>query len=126
MAKISVRLVDRGTIYQDTMEGVSIVGDKVVEVNLNQRITSAIRGGLLEKVETSKTPTKAELAAAKKAEEEAAKKAQDDDAAALAELEKVEKELADKAAALKADEDEAAAKQAEADALAAAEAEAKK
>jgi len=121
MAKISVRLVDRGTIYQDTMEGVSIVGDKVVEVNLNARITAAIRGGLLEKVEASKTPTKAELAAAKKAEEEAAKQAEADDAAALAELEKVEKELADEAAAKQADEDEAAAKQAEADALAAAE-----
>lgn len=56
MLNIYVKLVDRGSIYQDTANGIVVVSDNIVELPKSERTTAAIRNGVLVEVKEEDLP----------------------------------------------------------------------
>lgn len=56
MLNIYVKLVDRGSIYQDTAHGIVVVSDNIVELPKSERTTAAIRNGVLVEVKEEDLP----------------------------------------------------------------------
>lgn len=56
MPNIYVKLVDRGSIYQDTAHGIVVVSDNIVELPKSERTTNAIRNGVLVEVKEEDLP----------------------------------------------------------------------
>lgn len=109
MAKIRVKLVDAGSIFYEAHQGATVLGTKVVEVNLSAKVAKAIKDGRLVEVKgPSKSEKEVELKA-KQAEEEAKLKAeQEEKSKAEEEAKKAEQEAKAKEeqeAKLKAEED---------------------
>lgn len=56
MLSTYVKLVDRGSIYQDTANGIVVVSDNIVELPKSERTTAAIRNGVLVEVKEEDLP----------------------------------------------------------------------
>lgn len=56
MGNIYVKLVDRGSIYQDTLRGIVVVSDRIVEIPKDERAIAAIRNGVLVEVKEEDLP----------------------------------------------------------------------
>lgn len=57
MSKIKIRLRDSGTIFHDASQDVTLTGTQIAEAVLNAKVASALRNGVLEKVEEKELVT---------------------------------------------------------------------
>lgn len=107
MARVFVKLNDTNSVFSDFSTGFTIVRDQVKEVEVNERVSRALKNGHLrkateEEIKAVKSQAEAPVKPLSKAELAAAKKKAEEEEAKQLEAQKAQEEAAKKQAELDA------------------------